>query len=125
MSTCSAAAGGGQPTVRGGLEQSLTPTPCLPLAVALPVCTLARHALLDDARGRYRYVRHPSYLGAMLAFVGWALVFRSSVGLLATVLGLRLLMERIASEEALLASQFGSAYDKYRASTWRLLPGIY
>jgi protein-S-isoprenylcysteine O-methyltransferase Ste14 len=58
-------------------------------------------------------------------FVGWALVFRSSVGLLAAVLGLRLLVERIESEETLLASQFGDAYANYRRRSWRLLPWLY
>jgi protein-S-isoprenylcysteine O-methyltransferase Ste14 len=75
--------------------------------------------------GPYCYVRHPSYLGMMLGLVGWTLVFRSSVGLIASALGLPLLIERIDSEEALLASHFGSAYDDYRRRTWRLLPGIY
>jgi protein-S-isoprenylcysteine O-methyltransferase Ste14 len=75
--------------------------------------------------GPYRWIRHPSYLGAMLAFVGWALVFRSVVGLVAAALGLLLLHVRIESEEALLASQFGRAYADYRARTWRLLPGVY
>ena len=75
--------------------------------------------------GPYRYVRHPSYLGMMLAFAGWALVFRSAVGLGAAVLGLRVLVERIDAEEALLASQFGAAYEDYRRRTWRLLPGVY
>ena len=75
--------------------------------------------------GPYRYVRHPSYLGMMLGLVGWALVFRSSVGLVATVLGLPLLADRIESEEALLASQFGSAYAEYRRRTWRLVPWLY
>jgi protein-S-isoprenylcysteine O-methyltransferase Ste14 len=76
-------------------------------------------------RGPYRYVRHPSYLGALLGLVGWVLLFRSGVGLLAVVLGVRLLVTRIESEEALLGSQFGSAYEAYRRRTWRLLPGIY
>lgn len=76
-------------------------------------------------QGPYRYVRHPSYLGAMLGLVGWALVFRSSVGLVAAVLGLRLLLERIESEEALLASQFGATYADYRRQSWRLLPWVY
>ncbi len=75
--------------------------------------------------GPYRYVRHPSYLGMMLGFVGWALVFRSSVGLVAAVLGLRLLFERIESEEALLASHFGDAYAHYRRRSWRLVPWLY
>lgn len=75
--------------------------------------------------GPYRWVRHPSYLGMMLGFVGWALVFRSGVGLLAAVLGLGPLSARIESEEALLASQFGGPYADYRGRTRRLLPGIY
>ena len=75
--------------------------------------------------GPYRYVRHPSYLGMMLGLVGWALVFRSSVGLVAGGLGLRLLLERIDSEEALLASHFGDAYADYRRRSWRLVPWLY
>jgi protein-S-isoprenylcysteine O-methyltransferase Ste14 len=75
--------------------------------------------------GPYRHVRHPSYLGAMLGLIGWALVFRSSIGVLAAVLGMPLLIERIDSEEALLASQFGATYDDYRRRTWRLVPGLY
>jgi len=75
--------------------------------------------------GPYRYLRHPSYLGMLLGLIGWALVFRSSVGLIATVLGLPLLFDRIEAEEALLASQFGSAYAEYRQRTWRLVPGFY
>ncbi len=81
------------------------------------------HALVRD--GPYRYVRHPSYLGMIVGFLGWALVFRSSVGVMAGVLGFRLLLERIESEEALLAAQFGGAYAEYRRRTWRLLPGLY
>jgi len=75
--------------------------------------------------GPYRHVRHPSYLGMLLALVGWSLLFRSGVGLIATGLGVSLLVARIESEEALLSSQFGSRYDAYRRRTWRLLPGIY
>jgi protein-S-isoprenylcysteine O-methyltransferase Ste14 len=75
--------------------------------------------------GPYRYIRHPSYLGMMLGLLGWALVFRSSVGLVASALGLLLLASRIESEETLLASQFGRAYADYRQRTWRLVPGFY
>jgi len=75
--------------------------------------------------GPYRWIRHPSYLGAMIGFLGWALVFRSAVGVVAVVLGFPLLFDRIDAEEALLAARFGAAYDEYRRRTWRLLPGIY
>jgi protein-S-isoprenylcysteine O-methyltransferase Ste14 len=81
------------------------------------------HELVTD--GPYRYVRHPSYLGMMVALAGWALVFRSAVGLGATALGLLVLAARIEDEEALLASQFGERYAEYRRRTWRLLPGVY
>lgn len=81
------------------------------------------HELVTD--GPYRWVRHPSYLGGMLGMLGWALVFRSSVGVIATVLGLIPLADRIETEEALLASRFGGQYDDYRRRTWRLVPGLY
>jgi len=81
------------------------------------------HELVTD--GPYRYVRHPSYLGMMLGLAGWALVFRSAVGLAATAFGLVVLAARIEDEEALLASQFGEPYAEYRRRTWRLLPGVY
>ena len=81
------------------------------------------HALVTH--GPYRYVRHPSYAGMMLILVGWALVFRSSVGLGAAALGVPVLLARIEAEEALLASQFGAAYEEYRGRTWRLMPWIH
>jgi protein-S-isoprenylcysteine O-methyltransferase Ste14 len=81
------------------------------------------HELVTN--GPYRYVRHPSYLGMVLGLIGWALVFRSSVGLAAAVLGFGLLVRRIESEEALLAGEFGSAYAAYRQRTWRLVPWVY
>ena len=81
------------------------------------------HELVTD--GPYRWVRHPSYLGGMLGMLGWALVFRSSVGVVATVLGLIPLADRIDTEETLLASRFGARYEDYRRRTWRLVPGLY
>jgi len=90
---------------------------------ALAARLVEAHELVTG--GPYRYIRHPSYLGMMLGLVGWALVFRSFVGLLAAVLGLRVLNERIESEERMLASEFGDAYADYRRRTWRLVPWVY
>jgi protein-S-isoprenylcysteine O-methyltransferase Ste14 len=61
----------------------------------------------------------------MLGLVGWALVFRSSIGLIVAGLGMPLLAERMESEEALLASHFGAEYADYRRRTWRLVPLLY
>ena len=75
--------------------------------------------------GIYSVVRNPSYLGMLVLSLGWALAFRSGVGVLLAVLTLVPLVARIRSEEALLLSHFGAAYDAYRARTWRLVPGVY
>ena len=75
--------------------------------------------------GLYAKVRHPSYLGMLVASIGWALAFRSAVGLLFTLLLLLPLVARMNSEEKLLHDQFGSEYEAYRARTWRLLPHLY
>ncbi len=75
--------------------------------------------------GVYRVIRHPSYLGLLLVMLGWALAFRSGVGVLLAALTLPILLARIRSEEALLRSQFGSEYESYCARTSRLIPGLY
>ena len=75
--------------------------------------------------GIYRYVRNPSYLGLLVSSVGWALVFRATVGVLLATLQLKPLVARIRAEERLLTEHFGAEYESYRARTWRLLPGIY
>ena len=81
------------------------------------------HAL--ETRGIYSVIRHPSYLGAIVLSLGWSLAFRSGLGVILTALMVLTLLGRIKAEERLLASEFGAAYDAYRARTWRLLPGVY
>jgi protein-S-isoprenylcysteine O-methyltransferase Ste14 len=75
--------------------------------------------------GLYRMIRHPSYLGLLVSSLGWALAFRSGVGVVLVALLLVPLLGRIRAEENLLASQFGAEYDAYRARTWRLIPGLW
>ncbi|HEY5706427.1 MAG TPA: isoprenylcysteine carboxylmethyltransferase family protein [Terrimicrobiaceae bacterium] len=76
-------------------------------------------------RGVYRYIRHPSYLGLLVNSVGWALAFRSGVGLVLTALTIPPLLARMRAEEQLLRTQFGEEYDAYCARTSRLIPGLY
>ena len=75
--------------------------------------------------GAYGVIRHPSYLGFLVASLGWALAFRSALGVLLTALLIPPLLARINAEERLLRSHFGDAYDAYCRRTSRLLPGIY
>jgi protein-S-isoprenylcysteine O-methyltransferase Ste14 len=75
--------------------------------------------------GIYRVIRHPSYLGLLISSLGWGLAFRSGIGVLLAGLLVPPLLARIRAEEKLLRSQFGAAYDSYRAQTSRLIPGLY
>jgi protein-S-isoprenylcysteine O-methyltransferase Ste14 len=81
------------------------------------------HTLVTN--GIYRVIRHPSYLGLLVNALGWALAFRSGVGVLLAALMIPPLLARIGAEERLLRAQFGAEYDAYRARTSRLLPGLY
>ena len=75
--------------------------------------------------GIYSRIRNPSYLGLLILSLGWALAFRSGVGVLLAALIIPPLIARIHSEERLLQQQFGAENDAYRARTWRLIPGLY
>lgn len=75
--------------------------------------------------GAYSIIRHPSYLGLLVNALGWALAFRSGVGVLLMAPLIPPLLARIRAEEVLLYSEFGAEYDAYRRRTWRLIPGIF
>jgi protein-S-isoprenylcysteine O-methyltransferase Ste14 len=75
--------------------------------------------------GIYSVIRHPSYVGLFVSSMGWALAFRSGVGVLLTLMMIPPLIARIRAEERLLHAQFGAAYDAYRACTSRLIPNVY
>jgi protein-S-isoprenylcysteine O-methyltransferase Ste14 len=81
------------------------------------------HTLVTS--GVYGVIRHPSYLGLLVNSLGWALAFRSGVGILLSALLIPPLLARIGAEERLLRSQFGAQYDVYRSRTSRLIPGLY
>ena len=81
------------------------------------------HTLVTS--GVYGVIRHPSYLGLLVNSLGWALAFRSGVGILLTALLVPPLLARIHAEERLLQTQFGDEYDVYRSRTSRLIPGLY
>lgn len=82
------------------------------------------HRLVET--GLYRFVRHPSYSGLLLAFLGMGLAFRNWLGLLLMLLPIAAALgRRISVEEAALRSAFGAEYEAYVARSWRLVPWIY
>src|SRR5262244_500780 len=62
------------------------------------------HTLVTD--GVYGVIRHPSYLGLLISTLGWALIFRSGIGVLLTALIIPPLLARIHAEEKLLSAHF-------------------
>jgi protein-S-isoprenylcysteine O-methyltransferase len=76
--------------------------------------------------GLYKLVRHPSYLGALIAYLGFSLALGNwlSAGVIMTITT-PLYLYRIYEEDAALLAAFGDAYRAYCASTKRLIPWVY
>lgn len=70
--------------------------------------------------GIYEFTRNPMYLGAVLAFAGFALAIRSG-GLLVLLPLIALALDRLAirPEEAYLERRFGASYAAYRTRVRR------
>ena len=82
------------------------------------------HRLVTD--GPYRYLRHPSYSGALLAAVGFGVALGHWTSLLALLAGWAVgVVYRVRVEEAALRDAFGPEYEAYRAHTRRLVPLLY
>lgn len=76
--------------------------------------------------GLYKYMRHPSYTGALLAHLGLGLAFGSWGSLSLSVLPfLVAAWYRIRVEEEVLVNSFGADYSRYASKTSRLIPKIF
>jgi protein-S-isoprenylcysteine O-methyltransferase len=83
----------------------------------------ADHAVVEA--GPYRYVRHPSYSGLLLAFVGLGVHFGSWLSMLGLVAPVTLaVVNRVRKEEQALSASMGPTYAAYCARTKRFLPGV-
>jgi protein-S-isoprenylcysteine O-methyltransferase Ste14 len=75
--------------------------------------------------GAFSRVRHPAQI-AMLAFsLGFALLFRSWIGIFALVFMLNFVLMNIREEDKSLAVKYGAQWVEYAKKTWRLIPRIY
>jgi len=82
------------------------------------------HALIET--GPYRYVRHPSYTGAFLMWLGLGLALTNGVSLAALALAAIIAYGlRVRTEEAALCEAFGAQYRDYMKRTRRFLPGLF
>ena len=82
------------------------------------------HELVE--RGPFRIVRHPSYTGLLLAFVGLALSLGNWAGLLVSLMPIgAAFIHRMNVEEDALSRALGPRYAEYMKRTKRLVPFIY
>ncbi len=76
--------------------------------------------------GPYRYVRHPSYTGTLLIFLGFGLCMLNLFSMIAVFLPIAIaFLWRMHVEETALRSAFGERYQTYAATTPRLIPLVY
>lgn len=97
--------------------------------------TLGKHftatvTLTNDHRlvrsGPYRWVRHPSYLGAFMAILGCPLFLNAYWAVLIAFLAMSIAYYlRIGVEEKMLSVYFGDQYKDYQENTKRIIPFIW
>ncbi len=82
------------------------------------------HRLVDS--GPYRFVRHPSYSGALLAFAGFGICLGNWISLLVLIVPIGwAFLRRIQIEESALIRALGDDYAAYARRTRRLVPFVY
>lgn len=76
--------------------------------------------------GPYRWIRNPGYFGMVLLFTGagFAVTNWLAVIVIPPII-FAAYIYRIHTEEAMLLTQFGEAYQAYMTHTWKLIPLIY
>jgi protein-S-isoprenylcysteine O-methyltransferase Ste14 len=84
----------------------------------------------DDHRikkdGLYQIIRHPSYTGSILSFIGFGISLNNWISLfIISLLVISAMLHRIKVEEKLLVDEFGNEYVDYMKKTYRLVPWIY
>lgn len=82
------------------------------------------HTLIDT--GPYRWIRHPSYTGILMVYLGIGLCLANGVALAIILLpSIALMLWRIRIEERALQAGLGAPYTAYMQRTFRLLPWVY
>lgn len=82
------------------------------------------HKLKKD--GMYKYIRHPSYTGAIISFMGFGFSVNNWISLLiVTIPIIAAMIIRIKAEEKMLLEQFGDEYAQYMKKTRCLMPLVY
>jgi len=88
------------------------------------VAVVKEHTLKKD--GIYKFIRHPSYSGLLLLFLGIALSMRNYVSILLVIVPVFFaILYRIKVEEKSLKGYFGKDYEDYSKATKKIIPFVY
>jgi len=82
-----------------------------------------RHVVITD--GPYRFIRHPGYLGCILASFATPLMLGSWVALFPSAILIFGYLSRTYLEDVTLQRQFKGYYDYTKKVPYRLFPGIW
>lgn len=76
--------------------------------------------------GPYRFLRHPSYTGALMTLSGLGVSLGNGISLALLLLtGLAIYALRIKKEEEMLADSLGAQYEAYKKKTWAVIPFVW
>ncbi|HEY4003502.1 MAG TPA: isoprenylcysteine carboxylmethyltransferase family protein [Candidatus Xenobia bacterium] len=76
--------------------------------------------------GPYRWIRHPSYTGFLIACIGYGVSTANWASLMGLMISCLIGFHyRIKAEEQALQEGLGEDYRAYMQHTWRLFPGLY
>ncbi len=88
------------------------------------VTTAGDHQVINN--GPYRFVRHPSYAGALLNLIGLGLCMGNYASVAVITLGSALMYTyRISVEEAALEAALGDKYRQFKLTRKRLIPYVF
>jgi len=88
------------------------------------VTIIENHELIET--GLFKFIRHPSYLGGLLIFIGISTSLSNWLSIILMTLPLAFgYIYRIRVEERFMIDQLGQKYIDYQKRTKRLVPMIY
>jgi len=75
--------------------------------------------------GLYHYVRHPGYLGMLIALLAFPLLINSYWAFVPAVFGAVLLLIRTVIEDRVLTEELPGYRDYVARTRWHLIPGVF
>jgi len=107
----------------GGLALRWTAILMLGRFFMVDIAIRSDHILVQ--KGPYRYVRHPSYTGLLIAFLGLGVCFDNWLSIVGLLVPVTLaVLNRVRKEEGSLLGSLGPPYADYCARTRRFIPGL-